>query len=593
MPIRIGDIDLTECFQGFEQGYQICDIRKEDVDAKWLECSTRLCLAEYGYGSDAGIGGQDVCTETITSYYEENVKQQNFIDEFKDIQMIVCVSASNTPVAIPSLTPTPSTTTTVSITPTPSITPTASITRTPSITATPSITRTPSITPSKSTTPSITPTKSTTPSITPSPTTSPMCMEWYCENPEDSLTGEYPPRCLYTYEAQAGMRRLQDWYCEYWQYKVASEYNSCYDSCPYGTYTYQPDRTCVYYCPSGYVEDTMSNTCVVRNDGGSGGSGYCSSGQFYDGNMCVDWCSMGTFADYNNMRCVMQCPSGTFGDTNYWKCVQVCTEPYYGDHTSRTCVAQCPEFTSPKDDTRTCESSLVYTCLDTEHSLEGSTCYRYSGALKRPCCGNTVCEPNKGETFYTCPTDCPGTDYATLSWTSQWNDALNAPLGYGFLLDWTYEYNSFDTCIASCNSELSSCTNDWANNARNRCQGAYVNQELQYCMDSVSNIQSNQLQNQNAWDARSRAQQQSSCNGGGGGGTGCNYNSWCDSHEDCSCSDCFSDSKCSYNTGCNSNMVCEPHEDCSCWDCATDSMRCPGSRRLRRSTPHTYLRKGA
>jgi hypothetical protein len=331
-------------------------------------------------------------------------------------------------------------------------------------------------------------------------------------------------------------------------------------------YTHQVDRTCVYYCPEGYVEDTMANTCVVKNDGGSGGSGggsgYCSSGQFYDGNMCVDWCSMGFFADYKNMRCVMQCPTGTFGDTNYGKCMEYCMEPYYGDHTSRTCVAQCPEFTSPKDDTRTCESSLVYTCLDTEHSLEGSTCYRYSGALKRPCCGNTVCEPNKGETFYTCPADCPGTDYATLSWSSQWNNALTAPQGYGYEVEWSFEYNSFDSCIASCTSEMSGCTSDWANNARNKCQAYYVNQELQYCMDSVSSIASNQLQSQSVWDARSTGQSQNGCNGGTG--PACNYNSYCDSDEDCSCS-----------------------------DCSGDSMRCPGYRRLRRSTPHTYLRKGA
>jgi hypothetical protein len=39
-------------------------------------------------------------------------------------------------------------------------------------------------------------------------------------------------------------------------------------------------------------------------------------------------------------------------------------------------------------------------------------------------------------------------------------------------------------------------------------------------------------------------------------------------------------------------MICETHENCSCGDCTWDSMRCPGYRRLRRSTPHTYLRKG-
>jgi hypothetical protein len=579
MPIRIGDAELTPCFELFEQGYQICNIKKEEIDLKWFECAMKICLDQYS--SDEQNESRNVCIQTITSYYEENIRQQSFIDEFKDIQMTVCISPSNTPAA--AVSPTPTSTPTAR--PTPTQTPTPSTTTTQSVSPTPTSTQTP--TPSKTYIP---PSKSNTPSITPSPTSSPMCMEWYCENPEDLLTEDLPPRCVYTYEAQLGARRLTDWYCNEWQYKVAMDYGSCYDSCPYGMYTHQPDRTCVYSCPEGYYEDTMSYSCMVKTDGGSGGgSGYCSSGQFYHDNMCVDWCPMGFFADYKNMKCVMQCPSGTFGDSNYWKCLEYCMEPYYGDRASNTCVAQCPEFTAPKDDTRTCESSLVYTCLDSEHRLEGSTCYRYSGAQSRPCCGNGVCEPGKGETFYTCRADCPGTDYATLTWTSQWNGGLTAPQGYGYEVEWSHEYATFDSCIAQCTSELGACVSDWENSARSKCQSYYVNQELHDCLNSISSIVSFQLQSQSGWDARSNAQQQSGCNNGGGWGTGCNYNSWCDSHEDCSCSDCSGDSKCSYNTGCNSNMICESHEDCSCWDCAMDSTRCPGYRRLRKNT---HLRNG-
>jgi hypothetical protein len=512
LPIRIGDADFTPCFESFEHGYQQCGIKKEEVDAKWFDCSTRVCLEMYAL--EEQIESLDICIKTITLHYEENIRQQHYIDEFKDIQTTVCVSASSTPAPAISQ----SSTQTPTARPTPTPTPTQTQTPTPSITRTSSITPTPTKT-------YIPPSKSNTPSITPSPTSSPLCMEWYCENPEDSLTGDYPPRCLYTYEAQAGVRRLQDWYCEYWQYRVPWEYNVCYDTCPYGMYSYSPKMECMYSCPEGYYGDS-SYTCIAKDGGSGGGSGYCSSGQIMYDNMCVDWCPMGFYADYNTMRCVTQCPSGTFGDSNYAKCVDRCMEPYYGDHVSHTCVTECPEFTKPNYDTRTCDSSLVYSCLDSEHRLEGSTCYRYSGAQKRPCCGNGVCEPNKGETFYTCRADCPGTDYASLSWTSQWNSELTAPQGYGYEVDWSFEYNAFDSCIAQCSSEMSGCTSDWANNARNRCQGTYVNIDLQYCMDSVSNTANNQLQSQSAWDARAKAQEQNGCNGSGGatcGDTFCDY----------------------------------------------------------------------
>jgi hypothetical protein len=213
LPIRIGDVDFTECFGIIEEAYQICKIKKEEIDAKWFDCSIRKCLEVYSL--EEQIESRDVCVQTITQYYEESVRQQNFIDEFKDIQMTVCISPSNTPVAVPSQTQTPTPRPTPSQTPTQTPTPTTTLTRTPS--------QTPSQTPSRSFSSSKTPTQS----FTSTPSASPMCTEWYCEHPDESLTGENPPRCVYSYEAQTGMRRLTDWYCNSWQYKVATDWNSC------------------------------------------------------------------------------------------------------------------------------------------------------------------------------------------------------------------------------------------------------------------------------------------------------------------------------------------------------------------------------
>jgi hypothetical protein len=462
------------------------------------------------YALEEQIESLDICIKTITLHYEENVRQQAYVDEFKDIQTTVCVSASNTPA--PAISPSSTQTPTARPTPTQTPTPSSSITPTPTKTYIP-------------------PSKSNTPSITPSPTSSPMCTEWYCENREDSLTGDYPPRCVYTYEAQAGARRLQDWYCEYWQYRVPWEYNVCYDTCPYGMYSYSPKMECMYSCPEGYYGDS-SYSCIAKDGGSGGGSGSCSSGQFYHDNMCVDWCPMGFFSDYKNMRCVMQCPSGTFGDTNYWKCLDYCMDPYYGDHASHTCVTECPEFTKPNYDTRTCESTLVYTCLDPEHRLDGTTCYRYSGAQKRLCCGNNICEPNKGEDIKSCPSDCVGTDYATIKWFSKWDTGLSAPQGYGVMVDWSDVYNKFDYCMSSCGIDMGICSSNWEIDARSICDAMYSNIDRQYCSDYVMTIYYNNLQNENIRTAYNNAQSQSGCNGGGGatcGDTFCDYSN----NEDC------------------------------------------------------------
>jgi hypothetical protein len=531
LPIRIGDADLTPCFESFEHGYQQCGIKKEEVDAKWFDCSTRVCLEMYAL--EEQIESLDICIKTITLHYEENIRQQNYVDEFKDIQMTVCVSPSNTPAPAVS----PSSTQTPTARPTPTQTPTPTGSPTPARTPTPSITPTPTRT-------YIPPSKSNTPSITPSPTSSPMCTEWYCENPEDSLTGDSPPRCVYTYEAQAGMRRLQ-WYCNEWQYKDPMSWGSCYDTCPYGMYTYQPSMECVYSCPYGYTGDSYTYACIADGGGGGGGSGSCSNGQLYDGSMCVDWCSMGTFADYNTNMCVTQCPSGTFGDKYYGKCVDRCSEPYYGEKTARVCVEGCPEFTKPNDETRICESSLVYSCLDPEHRLDGTTCHRYAGAQKRLCCGNEICEPLKGEDKYTCPLDCKGPDYSTLSWTSRWDGLFTIQQGYGRDADWTDAHNKFDYCLgSSCSVQLSDCANNWHSDANSVCDSYYVNQDREECGNSVHSIYSFTIMNSQGWNALANAQSQNNCNGGGGGAT-CG-DSFCDSinGEDCyscsqDCGDCW------------------------------------------------------
>jgi hypothetical protein len=136
LPIHIGDIEFTPCFEILEQGYQICDIKKEEIDSKWFDCSIRLCIETYPL--EEQIESREVCIQTITSYYEENIRRQNFLEEFKDIQMTVCISPSNTPApaASPSNTPTPTSRPTP--TPTPTQTPTPTPTQTPTQTPTPS-----------------------------------------------------------------------------------------------------------------------------------------------------------------------------------------------------------------------------------------------------------------------------------------------------------------------------------------------------------------------------------------------------------------------------------------------------------------------
>ena len=375
-----------------------------------------------------------------------------------------------------------------------------------------------------------------------------MCTEWYCENPEDSLTGDNPPRCVYSYEAQAGARRLQG-ECPYGQYisYLYEDVFECVWSCPYGMYTYQPSMVCVYSCPYGYYGDSNTYSCMVDSgSGGGGASGSCQNGQFYDGNGCVDWCPMGTFADYNNYRCVSQCPDGTFGDMYSNRCVNTCPEPQYGEPSSRVCVEGCPEFTAPDEGTRICKSTLVYICQDTEHMLEGTTCYRYVGAQKRLCCGNGICEPLKGEDKYTCRSDCPGTNYATLTWTSRWDGLFTPPQGYGYDADWTDAYNKFDFCLgSSCSVQLSDCANNWQSDANAVCDSYYVNQEREECRNSVNYVYSFTIMNSQGWNALANAQSQNNCNGGGNSGATCG-DYFCDSMngEDCyscsqDCGDCM------------------------------------------------------
>ena len=492
-PIHIGDADFTECIAKFEHEYQVCGIKKEEVDSNWFDCSIRLCLEVYPL--DEQIESREVCISTITSHYEEGVRQQGFIDEFKDIQTTVCISASNTPAAIPSKSQTPS----------------------------PTARPTPTQTPTSSGLP-------IAPSITPSPAPSPICIEWFCPNLEDSLTDEMRPRCVYAYEGQTGMRRLQ-WECPSWQYKVPMEWGSCYDSCPWGMYSYQPKMECLYSCPEGYYSDSNSWACV---EGGVSGS--CPKGQFYDGSMCTDVCPMGTFADYNSLRCVTQCPEGTFGDKYYGRCVDRCSEPYYGDKSVRVCIEGCPEFTVPNDETRTCDSTLVYSCKDPEHILEGTTCYRYSAADKRPCCGNDKCEPLKGEDYKTCPSDCLGTDYGSLTWNSQWNDALNAQIGSGYKADWTEPYRKFDFCIGSCKIDISHCADNWKSDSTAICE-VYTSDDYTQCGEAVNNIRYNTLTSSEAWNAYNNAQNLNGCNGGG---ATCG-DTFCDSFNGEDCNSCPQD----------------------------------------------------
>jgi hypothetical protein len=301
-------------------------------------------------------------------------------------------------------------------------------------------------------------------------------------------------------------------------------------------YTYQPDRICVNYCPEGYYEDSSYN-CIAKDGGSGGGSGSCPSGQFYDGSMCVDSCPMGTFADYNNGRCVSQCPSGTFGDKYYGRCVAICSEPYYGEHIAHICVEACPEFTAPRDDTRTCESTLVYSCNDGSHELDGTTCRRYTPALKRLCCGNGVCEPLKGEDYTTCPSDCQGIDYGTLTWNSQWNNALNAQLGFGYKVDWIEQYRKFDFCIASCGIDMSLCADNWKSDSIDIC-GVYTGGDYTQCGEAINNIRYNTLTSSDAWNAYNNAQNQNGCNSGAGGPCG---DTFCDSFNGEDCNSCPQD----------------------------------------------------
>jgi hypothetical protein len=305
-------------------------------------------------------------------------------------------------------------------------------------------------------------------------------------------------------------------------------------------YAHSADMTCVWNCPDGYNSDSSYTCTVISGDDGGGASGSCQNGQIMHDNMCVDWCPTGTFADYNSLRCVTQCPSGTFGDKYYSKCVDRCSEPYYGDLQAHVCVEGCPEFTKPNDETRTCESSLVYFCHDPEHKLDGTTCSIYSGAQKRPCCGNGVCEPHRGEDKYTCSSDCKGPDYSSLSWTSRWDGLFTIQQGYGYDADWTDVHNKFDYCLgSSCGVQLSDCANNWLLDSQSICDSYYVNQDREECRNSAQSIYSFTVSQ--AWNVLSNAQSQNGCNGGGGGGVAMCGDYFCDSINGENCYTCSQD----------------------------------------------------
>jgi len=100
-----------------------------------------------------------------------------------------------TPTASTTPTPTPTVTRTPSVTPTKTATPSVTPTDTPSVTSTPTTTKTPtpSITASPTDTPSVTPTKTPTPSITASPTDTPSVTPTRTPTPTQTGTAGVTP----------------------------------------------------------------------------------------------------------------------------------------------------------------------------------------------------------------------------------------------------------------------------------------------------------------------------------------------------------------------------------------------------------------
>lgn len=89
----------------------------------WFECSTRLCIETYSL--EEQVSSREVCLQLLQEYYEETVRGQAFIDEFKDIQTIVCAPPpAESDSQTTSVTTTTTPTTTVSPTPTMSPSPT-------------------------------------------------------------------------------------------------------------------------------------------------------------------------------------------------------------------------------------------------------------------------------------------------------------------------------------------------------------------------------------------------------------------------------------------------------------------------------------
>jgi hypothetical protein len=100
-----------------------------------------------------------------------------------------------TPTASTTPTPTPTVTRTPSVTPTKTATPSVTPTDTPSVTSTPTTTKTPtpSITASPTDTPSVTPTQTTTPTITASPTDTPSVTPTKTPTPTQTGTAAVTP----------------------------------------------------------------------------------------------------------------------------------------------------------------------------------------------------------------------------------------------------------------------------------------------------------------------------------------------------------------------------------------------------------------
>jgi hypothetical protein len=220
-------------------------------------------------------------------------------------------------------------------------------------------------------------------------------------------------------------------------------------------------------------------------------------------------------------------------------------------------------------ETRRCEEkSISYFCSDPSHEMSGSPpqCIVYAPADSMPC-----------------------TSAAT--WSPSFSSQLVVPYPFAGPVDFLSCLQSMEPCMRGCDSYTSygieQCTSELFHSCSSgfcsRRYGSYESSEHVTCKSRVAEIHELLIgpQGMAAYsDGRSIGCMRAP--------PGCNHNSWCDSHEDCSCSDCSGDSRCSSGgwqpgdmSGCNYNMMCDYNEDCSCSDCSWDYSRCPSYRRLR------------